>query len=251
MGRAFPGRSGKIESKKQVSVVKENAALAALDFIENGVVLGLGSGSTAEIFIDRLGEKVAGGMNVKGVPTSKRTAECAIEAGVPLIEPDKVDRINLTIDGADEVDPEFSLIKGGGACLLREKIIAHASERMLVIVDGSKMVEMLGRFPLPIEVDPFGMALTAEQVFDALKATGCEEAQTVLRQLKDGTGPLVTDGGNYILDSKCKTIPNPADTALALSQIPGVMEHGLFIDLADVLIVGETDHARVIELSRD
>ena len=239
-----------------MSVVKENAALAALDFVENGMVLGLGSGSTAEIFIDRLGEKVAGGLNVKGVPTSKRTAECAIEADVPLIEPDKVDRINLTIDGADEVDPEFNLIKGGGACLLREKIIAHASERMLVIVDGSKMVEMLGRFPLPIEVDPFGMALTAEQVFDALKATGCEEAQTVLRQMKDGTGPLgtgplVTDGGNYILDSKCKTIPSPVDTALALSQIPGVMEHGLFIDLADILIVGETDHARVIELSRD
>ena len=234
-----------------MSVVKENAALAALDFVESGMTLGLGSGSTAEIFIDRLGEKVAGGMKVVGVPTSKRTAECAIEAGVPLIEPDKVDRIHLTIDGADEVDPAFNLIKGGGACLLREKIIANASERMLVIVDASKMVEILGKFPLPIEVDPFGMALTAEQVFDALKVTGCKEAQTVLRQMKDGSGPLVTDGGNYILDSKCKAIPNPADTALALSQIPGVMEHGLFIDLADVLIVGEADHARVIELSRD
>jgi len=234
-----------------MSVVKENAALAALDFVEDGMVLGLGSGSTAEIFIDRLGEKVAGGLKVAGVPTSKRTAECAIEAGVPLIEPDKVDRINLTIDGADEVDPGFNLIKGGGACLLREKIIAHASERMIVIVDPSKMVEILGHFPLPIEVDPFGMALTAEQVFDALKVTGCEEAQTVLRQLKDGEGPLVTDGGNYILDSKCKKIPNPAETALALSQIPGVMEHGLFIDLADIIVVGEADHARVIELSRD
>jgi len=234
-----------------VSVVKENAAMAALDFVEDGMVLGLGSGSTAEIFIDRLGEKVAGGLKVAGVPTSKRTAECAIEAGVPLIEPDKVDRINLTIDGADEVDPGFNLIKGGGACLLREKIIANASERMLVIVDNSKMVDNLGRFPLPIEVDPFGMALTAEQVFDALKATECEEAQTVLRQMKDGSGPLITDGGNYILDSWCKIIPNPAETALALSQIPGVMEHGLFIDLGDVVIIGEADHARVIELSRD
>jgi len=155
------------------------------------MILGLGSGSTAEIFIDRLGEKIAGGLKVAGVPTSKRTAECAIEAGVPLIEPDKVDRINLTIDGADEVDPAFNLIKGGGACLLREKVIAHASERMVVIVDNSKMVDDLGRFPLPIEVDPFGMALTAEQVFDALKATDCEEAQTVLRQMKDSSGPLV------------------------------------------------------------
>jgi len=233
-----------------MSVVKENAAVAALEFVEDGMVLGLGSGSTAEIFIDRLGEKVAGGLKVAGVPTSKRTAECAIEAGVPLIEPDKVDRINLTIDGADEVDPAFNLVKGGGACLLREKIVAHASDRMVVIVDNSKMVDMLGQFPLPVEVDPFGMALTAEQVFEALKQTGCIEAQTVLRQMKDGSGPLITDGGNYILDSKCKKIPNPAETALALSQIPGVMEHGLFIDLADVIVVGEADHARVIELSR-
>jgi ribose 5-phosphate isomerase A len=233
-----------------MSVVKENAAIAALEFVEDGMVLGLGSGSTAEIFIDRLGEKVAGGLKIAGVPTSKRTAECAIEAGVPLIEPDKVDRINLTIDGADEVDPAFNLIKGGGACLLREKIVAHASDRMVVIVDNSKMVEMLGQFPLPVEVDPFGMALTAEQVFEALKQTGCIEAQTVLRQMKNGSGPLITDGGNYILDSKCKKIPNAAETALALSQIPGVMEHGLFIDLADVIVVGEADHARVIELSR-
>ena len=179
-----------------MSVVKENAAVAALEFVEDGMILGLGSGSTAEIFIDRLGERVAGGMKVAGVPTSKRTAECAIEAGVPLIEPDKVDRIHLTIDGADEVDPEFNLIKGGGACLLREKIIAHASERMIVIVDGTKMVDMLGRFPLPIEVDPFGMALTAEQIYAALMKSGCENAQTVLRQKKDGSGPLVTDGGH-------------------------------------------------------
>jgi len=137
MGRTFPRRSRKIESEEDMSVVKENAAMAALDFVDNGMVLGLGSGSTAEIFIDRLGEKVAGGLKVAGVPTSKRTAECAVEAGVPLIEPDKVDRINLTIDGADEVDPGFNLIKGGGACLLREKIIAHASERMIVIVESN------------------------------------------------------------------------------------------------------------------
>jgi ribose 5-phosphate isomerase A len=234
-----------------MSVAKENAALAALEFVRDGMTLGLGSGSTAELFIDALGEKVAGGLKVQGVPTSKRTAECAMEAGVPLAEPDRVDGIHLTIDGADEVDPAFNLIKGGGACLLREKIIAHASERMIVIADASKMVETLGAFPLPVEVDPFGMALTAEQIYDALKSTGCEEAQTILRQSKDGSGPLVTDGGNYILDSKCRKIPNPADTALALSQIPGVMEHGLFIDLADIIIIGEADHARVIEIARD
>jgi len=219
---------------------KENAALAALDFVEDGMTLGLGSGSTAEIFLERLGERIAGGLKVQGIPTSQRTADVAQENGVPLIEPDKVESIQLTIDGADEVDPQFSLIKGGGACLLREKIIAHASDRMVVIVDQSKMVDTLGDFALPIEVDPFGMALTAEQIYAALMKSGCENAQTVLRQKKDGSGPLITDG-----------IPKPADTAHLLAKIPGVMEHGLFIDLADVIIIGETDHAKVMELARE
>ncbi|WP_409431800.1 ribose-5-phosphate isomerase RpiA [Litorimonas sp. RW-G-Af-16] len=234
-----------------MTIAKENAAMAAMEFIESGMTLGLGSGSTAEIFIDMLGERVAGGMKIRGVPTSKRTAECAVEAGVPLIDADKVEKIDVTIDGADEVDPAFNLIKGGGACLLREKIIANASDMMVVIVDDRKMVDTLGAFPLPVEVDPFGLALTADQVFRALKVTGCQDAQTVLRQMKDGSGPLITDGGNYILDSKCVKIPNPVETARALSQIPGVMEHGLFIDLADVIVIGEADHARVIELQRD
>jgi len=234
-----------------MTVAKENAAMAALEFVEDGMTLGLGSGSTAEIFIERLGEKIAGGMKIAGVPTSQRTAQCAIEAGVPLVDANKVEAIRLTIDGADEVDAQSNLIKGGGACLLREKIIANASERMIVIVDPSKMVEHLGAFPLPVEVDPFGMALTAEQIYEALKSTGCSEAQTVLRQMKDGSGPLVTDGGNYILDSRCEKIPNVADTALALARIPGVMEHGLFVDLADVIIIGEEDHVKIMELSRE
>lgn len=234
-----------------MSQEKENAATAALDFVESGMTLGLGSGSTAEIFIEKLGERVAGGLKVQGVPTSKNTEACAIENGVPLIDVDRVSGIQLTVDGADEVDPLFNLIKGGGACLLREKIIAHASDRMVVITDNSKIVDHLGAFPLPIEVDPFGMALTAEQIYVALKETGCEDGQTVLRQNKEGTGPLITDGGHYILDCKCGVIPNPGETAHLLQQIPGVMEHGLFIDLADVIIVGETDHARVMELSRE
>lgn len=230
---------------------KENAALAALDFVEDGMTLGLGSGSTAEIFMEHLGERVAGGLRVQGVPTSARTAECATENGIPLADANKIERIHLTIDGADEVDPGFSLIKGGGACLLREKIIAHASDRMVVIADQSKMVDMLGAFPLPIEVDPFGMALTAEKIYQALLKSGCEAGQTVLRQKKDGSGPLVTDGGHYILDSRCRKIPKPADTAALLAAIPGVMEHGLFIDLADVIVIGESDHAKVMELSRE
>lgn len=234
-----------------MTIAKENAAMAALDFVESGMTLGLGSGSTAEIFLERLGERIAGGLKVQGVPTSQRTADVAVENGVPLIEPDKVDGIDLTIDGADEVDPQFSLIKGGGACLLREKIIADASNRMVVIVDQGKMVDTLGAFPLPIEVDRFGMALTAERIHKALTASGCKDAQTVLRQAKDGSGPLITDGGNYILDSRCKKIPKPAETAHLLDKIPGVMEHGIFIDLADVIIIGESDHAKVMELARE
>jgi len=200
-----------------MTVSKENAAMAALDFVESGMTLGLGSGSTAEIFLERLGERIAGGLKVQGIPTSQRTADVAKENGVPLIEPDKAEGIDLTIDGADEVDPQFSLIKGGGA----------------------------------IEVDPFGMALTAEHIHAALIQSGCKDAQTILRQAKDGKGPLITDGGNYILDSRCKEIPKPADTAHLLSRIPGVMEHGLFIDLADVIIIGEPDHAKVMELARE
>ena len=234
-----------------MSVAKENAAIAAMEFVEDGMTLGLGSGSTAEIFIEMLGERIASGMRIQGVPTSQRTAECAQKHDVPLVSPDKIEKINVTIDGADEVDPVFNLIKGGGACLLREKIIANASSKMVVIVDDSKMVDMLGAFPLPIEVDPFGLSLTADQIYNALQHTGCKEAQTVLRQAKDGSGPLITDGGNYILDSKCIEIPNPADTALALSQIPGVMEHGIFVDLADVIVIGEADHSKVLELSRE
>ena len=234
-----------------MSTAKENAALAALDFVEDGMVLGLGSGSTAEIFIERLGEKVAGGLKVQGVPTSQATAACAKENGVPLIDVDRAPKIHLTIDGADEVDPVFSLIKGGGACLLREKIIAYASDRMIVIIDNSKLVETLGAFPLPVEIDPFGMALTADQIYQALQKTGCEEGQVVLRQNAEGTGPLITDGGHYIVDCHCKVIPSPGETAHLLEKLPGVMEHGLFIDLADVVIVGEDDHARVMELSRE
>ena len=234
-----------------MTVQKENAAMAALEFVRSGMTLGLGSGSTAEIFIERLGEKVAGGLKIQGVPTSEQTAEVARESGVPVLNIDRVDTIDLTVDGADEVDQAFQLIKGGGARLLREKIIAAASKRMVVIVDDRKMVETLGAFALPVEVDPFGLALTAGQVYQALLDTGCDDGVTTLRQNADGTGPLVTDGGHYILDCQAGRIPEPAQTARALSAIPGVMEHGLFIDLADVVIIGDVDHARVLEIKRD
>ncbi len=234
-----------------MSKSKESAAAAAVDMVQNGMTLGLGSGSTAEIFIEFLGSRVKSGLQVRGVPTSKASEQCAIENGVPLIEPDKVERIQLTVDGADEVDRQFQLIKGGGACLLREKIIADSSEQMVVIVDQSKIVDTLGSFPLPIEVDPFAVALTAERIYTALIHAGCEDASTVLRQNRKKTGPLITDGGHYILDSECKKIPDPRTTARLLNSIPGVIEHGLFIDLATTIIVGEDDSAKIMEIVRE
>ena len=232
-----------------MSIAKQNAAYAALEYVEDGMTLGLGSGSTAEIFIELLGEKVAGGLKVQGIPTSEATERCARENGVPLIEPNHVTKLDLCIDGADEVDPMFNLIKGGGACLLREKIIASNSARFVCIVDERKMVDTLGAFSLPVEVDPFAMGLTANQIFAALKATGVDAPTQTVRE-KDGR-PLITDGGHHIIDCSCGAIPEPANTATALAAIPGVMEHGLFIDLADVIIVGEADHARVMELRRE
>ena len=250
MGGAFSQRDAQAEGQT-MSVPKGNAALAALEFVEDGMVLGLGSGSTVEIFLEKLGDKIAGGLKVSGVPTSQRTAECAREAGIPLLDLDRVERIDLTIDGADEIDQSFHLIKGGGACLLREKIIAHTSKRMLVIVDDRKMVDMLGTFALPVEVDPFCLGLTAQHVYDALLKSGCKDGQITLRQNKVESGPLITDGGHYILDCRCREIPDPVATARALADIPGVMESGLFIDFADVIIIGEVDHAKILEIKRD
>ena len=220
---------------------KTLAAAAALDYVESGMTLGLGSGSTAEIFLRLLGEKIKDGLDVRGVPTSKRTAQIAAENGVPLIDVDHVNNIAITIDGADEVDGRFQLIKGGGACLLREKIIAHASDLMIVMVDESK-------FPLPVEVDRFGFSLTASQVYEALRRAGIKSPDVQLRRKGDGLEPLVTDGGNYILDCACEAIPDAGAVDRALKAIPGVVEDGLFINLARVVIVGEDGEARVMEL---
>lgn len=227
---------------------KALAAAAALDYVESGMTLGLGSGSTAEIFLRLLGEQVKEGLDVKGVPTSQRTADVAREVGVPLIAVDHVDRLNVTVDGADEVDGRFQLIKGGGACLLREKIIANASDLMVVMVDETKLVSTLGKFPLPVEVDPFGFSLTAKQIYDALKKAGVKSPDVQLRRKGDGLEPLITDGGHYILDCACSAIPDARLADQYLKAIPGMVEHGLFIDLARVVIVGEDGDARVMEL---
>tara|TARA_R110000868_G_scaffold57591_10_gene177922 strand:- start:17731 stop:18432 length:702 start_codon:yes stop_codon:yes gene_type:complete len=227
---------------------KTLAAAAALAYIEDGMTLGLGSGSTAEIFVRLLGERIKEGLNVRAVPTSSQTAALAREVGVPLIDVDHVNQISITVDGADEVDGRFQLIKGGGGCLLREKIIAHASDLMIVVIDESKLVSTLGRFPLPVEVDRFGFSITAKQIYEALRAAGIARPDVQLRRLGDGLDPFVTDGGHYILDCACEAIPDAAAVDYRLKSIPGVVEHGLFSGLARVVIVGEDNEARVLEL---
>jgi ribose 5-phosphate isomerase A len=227
---------------------KANAAEAALDYISDGMTVGLGSGSTSELFVEALGERVRDGLNIVGVPTSDRTAELATESGITLKPIDHVDRIHVTVDGADEVDGRFQLIKGGGGCHLREKIIAHASDLMVVIIDETKLKGQLGDFPLPVEVDPFAFTITAKKIFDALRASGIERADVRLRRRGDGLEPFITDGGHYILDCACGAIPDAPALGDRLLHIPGVIEHGLFIGLARVVIVGEDRGARVMEL---
>jgi len=232
-----------------VSEQKVRAAEAALAYVDDGMILGLGSGSTAEVFVRLLGEKLAAeNIRVQGLPTSGATEALARECGVPLIPVEHAHRIDLTVDGADEVDGRFRLIKGGGGCLLREKIIADASDLMVVVVDETKLVGRLGRFPLPVEVEPFGFTITAKKVFDALRRAGVKHPDVTLRRRGDGLEPFLTDGGHYILDCACEEIPEPDLAAAELIDLPGVIEHGLFIDLARVVIVGEERRAKVMEL---
>lgn len=229
---------------------KIQAAAAALDYVKDGMILGLGTGSTAAHFVRLLGQSVKKGLNVKGVPTSIATATLAKEVGVPLIDVEKVERIDLTIDGADEIDPNLNLIKGGGAALLREKIIAHASDQMIVIADESKLVENLGAFALPVEIVSFGVAITAKKVFDCLRSANCKGTQIEIRNNKDGSA-LITDNGNYILDCYCELIPNPAELMSMLNLVPGVVENGIFPVFANTrrtAILGTGTGPRIIEL---
>lgn len=226
---------------------KRNAAAAAMEFVEDGMTIGLGTGSTAAFFVEFLAEEVADGLVVRGVPTSEQTDSLAKTHGIPLIPVEQVERIHLTVDGADEVDVSARLIKGGGAALLREKIIANASDHMVVIADGSKAVDELGKFPLPVEVTPFGFTLTAKKVYDALIDSGIDKPIVKLRQAGAGHAPLVTDGGNYILDCSCGAIPKPEHTAMALANVPGVVEHGLFINMCRTVILGDEEGAEIHE----
>lgn len=227
---------------------KFNAAEKALDYVKDGMIVGLGTGSTSAHFVRLLGERVRQGLRVKGVPTSEATQTLAEEVGVPLLSISQVSRIDVDVDGADEIDPAFRLVKGGGGALLREKIVAAASGAMVVIADESKWVETLGAFPLPVEVTRFGFALTQERVREALRKTGCAGDEVTLRTSGKANEPVITDGGNYILDAHAKRIADPDALGNALKAIPGVVEHGLFIGLSRTVILGKAKGAEVRSL---
>lgn len=205
------------------------AAKAAMAEVESGMRLGLGTGSTAKHFVDLVGEAVARGLKVICVPTSERTAAQAMSLTIPLTDLETTPELDLTVDGADEIGPGLALIKGAGGALLREKIVATVSRRMVVIADASKRVDMLGRFPLPVEVNHFGIGVTTIAIDRLLQEAGAG-GQLKRRLNPDGT-PYVTDGGHAILDAFFGRIPRPEALAKALADIPGVVEHGLFIGL--------------------
>ena len=224
---------------------KRAAATRAVDYVRSGMRLGLGTGSTAKHFVDLIGERVRAGLDIVAVPTSEATHAQALACGIKLTTLDETPELDLTVDGADEIAPDMSLIKGGGGALLREKIVAAASTRMLVIADESKWVATLGQFPLPIEVTPFGFAATLRAVDKAI--AGIQQGGPLrLRLAKDGH-PFVTDGGHWIIDAQLGRIEDPATLANALSSLPGVMEHGLFVGMAAIAIIGGPAGIRIIE----
>ena len=219
---------------------KEASARASLQFVKDGQVVGLGTGSTAAYFIKLLAEQVKNGLRVRGIPTSDRSRDLALSLGIPLTTLAECQEIAVTVDGADEFDPQLRLIKGGGGALLREKIVASASKQMVVVTDASKQVKKLGKFPLPVEVVPFAEALVAKRI----RALG---ADVQLRGGADGS-PYVTDEKNHILDCRFGEIQDADGLARSLSDMPGVVEHGLFIGMASVVLMARG--GEIVELRR-
>ena len=225
--------------------LKRAAAARALDFVSDGMRLGLGSGSTSEAFIELLAARVRGGLNVLGVPTSERVAEKARTLGIALAKLDDIAPLDLTVDGADEADRALDVIKGGGAALLREKIVAASSKQMVVIADETKLVAKLGRFPLPVEVMEFGHATTAARLANAVAAIGYPRVPVILR-CKDGV-PVKTDSGNLVYDCAFGVIADAAKLAAMLSSVVGVVEHGLFVQIASMLVIASAGGVEIIE----
>ena len=210
---------------------KQSAAQASLRFVRDGNVVGLGTGSTAAYAVRFLAARVQAGLKIRAIPTSSQTRDSARTAGIPLTTLDEIQQIDVTIDGADEFDPQLNLIKGGGGALLREKIVASASRLLVIIADSSKQAQVLGKFPLPVEVIPFAQALIARKI----EALG---ARVELRQVTDGK-PFITDEGHHILDCHFGQIPDPPALARKLETMPGIVEHGLFIGMANVVLVAK------------
>ena len=226
-------------------LAKRAAAEAAIDYVQDGMKLGLGSGSTAAAFVRALGAARPGRFeNIICVPTSLETGRLAERAGLPLATLDSLGWLDLTVDGADEIDPDLNLIKGGGGALLIEKIVASASDRMIVIADDSKKVETLGAFPLPVEITPFGWETTRAVVDLVVAGYDVDGDESSLRM--KGDEPFITDEGNMILDLKLKRIGEPADLGFALNSIPGVVENGLFISIADIAICADPSGAKTV-----
>lgn len=207
---------------------KEAAARASLKFVKDGQVVGLGTGSTAAYFIKLLGEQVRDGLRIRGIPTSVRSRDLALSLGIPLTNLDECQDISVTVDGADEVDPQLRLIKGGGGALLREKIVASATQQMIVVADATKQVKRLGNFPLPVEVIKFAQTLVSKRIAEL-------GAEVKLRTDAEGR-PYLTDENNYILDCRFGEIRDAEGLARRLSEMPGVVEHGLFIGMASVAL---------------
>jgi len=220
---------------------KEAAARASLRFVHDGNIVGLGTGSTAAYAVRFLAERVHAGLNIRGIPSSEKTRELATAAGIPLTSFDEVQQIDVTIDGADEFDPQLNLTKGGGGALLHEKIVASASRLFVVITDSSKQVPVLGKFPLPVEVIPFAEGLISRRIQDL-------GAKVQLRRRPDGKA-YVTDEHNHILDCQFGQISDPATLARQLEAMPGIVEHGLFVGMANVVLLAKG--SEVQELRRD
>jgi ribose 5-phosphate isomerase A len=227
--------------------LKREAAAKALDFIASGMRLGLGTGSTAEAFLELLAPRVRGGVSVDCVATSERTAQTARTLGIPLGDLDVLAPLDLTIDGADEADRDLNLIKGGGAALLREKIVAASSKAMIVIADESKLVARLGKFPLPAEVVAFGHGATATRIASVAAALGYANLR-VTQRVKDGAA-VKTDSGNLIYDCAFGAITDAKALAAALSAVPGVVEHGLFVGIATTLVIAHPGEVEIIRKS--